>query len=416
MRTSRPALLLGAVVFSACTATATTTPSAPAPSPTVTVPSVAAASFTPVAAPQRFDSAKPVALRTDLSTKLTSEGVVLGDRLTLSGTTVYGIARNGDLTKTTLALGDPSWRVSLPGTDTKQPASGTAPWGTNQGPSAPVLAPETNTVYGAVGVTIWGPRNTLGITVVAVDSVSGRERWRVTVPLKQAVNDPISEAVQLSLTSNGLLAVIREQSVLLDPGTGATRWQIDGSVALGNGRMGLWAAPNIPNKPAFVFDAATGKRTDTVAVPIMSYAPLWLGDVDGVGIFQVISGTPVMVNLDVAAGTVKSAHADVSFQGCRPLPKGTQRTICGGGRWLWGVDVTQPKPLWLIDGTQRKTPMAATVFADRVYGTVTGKGVVLDLATGAEITADSGAPVFRVNEFGGLVASDKDVTFVRAAG
>ena len=124
-----------------------------------------------------------------------------------------------------------------------------------------------------------------------------------------------------------------------------------------------------------------------------------------------------VVGLSLADGSVEARRPTSSwiwtcFESSRPV------ALCNvlGRPVLVAWDLEQGEPAWRLPDRRRFGPTLSTVVRDRAYGILGQEGVVLDAATGRELSANTGAAPTEVSVWGGLSLLGDRAVFQPVAG
>ncbi|GAB2638481.1 hypothetical protein GCM10027169_03060 [Gordonia jinhuaensis] len=365
---------------------------------------------------------------------------VTGDftsRFVMDDRTAYGVTRSG-IVATSLTTGKPRWTQDFPGagSDASDPSLNDS-----ADVSAPVLSPDHSTVYGVLDVELRGggtESDSQAYQLIAVDTGSGKLDWSVNIPgVGLAYGAPTGGLTILSATDGRVIV-----------GDGGGNSMSDGIVAAVDAATHkvLWTTRGdayavTPSAIVATAHSTTTAKTDyplLVGLDPTSGKVKWTAGNDyesaprDLSVLQTDSKTVVsFAHYSGASGTVTAAIDPTTgaltqrFPGVElshPTRDGDAVYDVGvnddGADELRALDPSTLQPIWSLPEANRMAPRDPVFFDGLVYGQVDhGMSVVLDGATGRDVTANIQGSFAMVNNVGAIMFSDDGKTaFVPATG
>lgn len=406
-----PTLLLA---LAACSATEPQVPAAPRTSAAASPTPTPLASFD---APREFDGT-PVPIALDgVSTNVAGD---FTSRFTLHGERVYALTPAG-VGAADLATGATLWETPFPGNRGQRLEL----FYSELGPRAPVVSDDGGTAYAAVAVLVEGSgtqKDTIAVQLLAVDAATGDVAWSTDVPT-------VSDDVTTQDLTGATVAVeaVDERHVLLsgpgdllaavDVATHDVVWSVSGSLEHAGADVLVVdrEIEGIPYRQLAGVDRATGEQ-------------LWVGGDDQhtsaglvavetpVGVvgtkYWYLGGEPVTGVLDVTTGQLVQELPGVVL--ANPRLEGDLLLDLTSSE-VRVLDPTTFEVRWELPTADRESLRRPTTFGGMVYGGVgDGTSVVLDGATGQDVTVDVDGKIIAVGEHGALVLRDQAVLFLPA--
>jgi len=287
-------------------------------------------------------------------------------------------------------------------------------------------APEGGRLYSLETLSVSGTGTSTGadaLTVQAFDLGSGKVARTTTVGVRKAVDGPDGPASGRIVGVQGRYVVLEtwigdgtHRAVVLDARRNALAWQRSATVlAVDRGRVVLGTG-NI-DRPGRVEarGVADGRLQWKALAGTRSVVPI--GEGSGVlRLFRAGPDGPTTDAVRLATGaTGASQPASSTRWSCQ---SGFDIALCSSttaARRVVAFDLRDGHRLWQLPARGRSAPAVTLVQGAHAYGVLNaGKGVVLDIRTGREESADSGAAPSVVGAWGGAVLFGGKAFFVPA--
>lgn len=383
------------------------------------------ASLTAFHPPLHFDGARATPLTGDIGITGTSTGRLTSRRAVLQGDRVFAVTSRSTLAAYTVSSGARAWpEVEI---DPQAPPGAASPWAASSGPAAPALTDDGGVVAASV-TTIRDSAShdeRLGVAVLAVSGGTGRVRWRTVLPFDGETAG--AGAARVTPTPQGLLVVAdlgtlmaTRQSWMLSSTTGDATWGVADEVLPSLGRYGLVVHYDGQEATVRTVDQATGRRGRPVLRDARSVTMVTGDTRERVVAFvrSLSDRPPRMLRLVPATGRTRVVTGP-SAQGSCHLDTGRRIALCTRAGAAFGIDVRTGAQRWRRSAGRQRL-WNATQFEGRVYGSIDGRGVVVDLETGRDLASDAGAAPVLVNELGTISWTPTDAqrptAFVPAVG
>lgn len=269
--------------------------------------------------------------------------------------------------------------------------------------------------------------DSVSVEVVAVDATSARELWRTMIPFSNGTQGLHGfTAVAVGISADTVVIQVAGERTGAVYGLRLDDLQVEWSVPLTGavmaGQTVVGLATDSPDREEYLsaFDASSGKELWTTPPRDgqSSAAPV------GPGLVQ-WSGGPLSFrnsgrfNLLLDSETGKVRHdLEESSSTCRH--DGQSTTVCHTSSKPTAVGFShQGEVLWTLpdDAGTRVAPAVTAVWGGAVYGTVSGRPVVLDAASGADLEPDPGLAPIILNGYVALAwDSEQGLVAYRTAG
>ena len=352
-------------------------------------------------------------------------------RFTLADDRVYGVTRTS-VGAVDLATGQTLWETRFP--NAPDDDSGPITYD-SRGPGAPVLSKDGSTVYAVLVVNIPGSGTTsesFASQLVAVDAKTGRLSWSADIPAGAEVFDTSGESVHVVGEADDRVIVTRDGDGVIsagmvaavDPATHAVLWSKPGDAAALTPEAVIVTAEtsesNEANYPQLTgLDPATGKvkwtSGNSVDTAVSGLSTLQTNDSLVVTIDPYSGADPYTGILDPATGKITRRFRGVVLSA--PSRDGNAVYDVSNTPGLRALNPSTFKPIWALPQGNRIAPRHPVFFGGLVYGQVqNGTSVILDGATGKDVTADIPGSFIDVNDHGALMYRDNEVVFVPATG
>jgi outer membrane protein assembly factor BamB len=352
------------------------------------------------------------------------------NRFTLADERLYGVTRTS-VGAVDLATGRALWGTRFPNAPDKDPVQIMYD---SRGPGAPILSEDGSTVYAVLVVEIPGSGTTsksFASQLVAVNARTGQLSWSADIPAGAEVSSTGAQSVRVVAEAGGRVIVTRDGEGGITEGT-------VGAVDSGTHQV-LWSRPGhayAVTRQAIVMtaeasgsdanysqltglDPASGKAKWTSGTgydtAVSGLSTLQTDDRFVVTIDPYSGAAPYTVTLNPATGKITKRFPGVILSG--PALDGSVVYDVSSTAGLRALDPATFKPIWALPQGQRIAPRHPVFFGGLVYGQVdNGTSVVLDGATGKDVTAEIPGSFIDVNEHGALMHVDEEVYFVPATG
>ncbi|GHE79073.1 hypothetical protein GCM10017786_06060 [Amycolatopsis deserti] len=400
-------------------ATGLTTSATAAPGSTSATPAAKTAD-----PPTAFDVAGAVALpstalRANVAGSVVSKFAALRDR------TAY-IVTPTELTAVDVLTGQQKWTVPIDG-EPGDPHGQSGPFVNPTGPRPPVVTGDL--AVAAVPVVIPEKGTTpasVALSVVAAEPGKGTKKWQVDVPVS---DDPYADAGNavtqvVAVTGGAVIASYGKQddhlTVALDPASGRTLWtRQDYEAGSVHGDIVVGTDYNVPENSsmtqATALDVTTGGQK-WVAARESSQLTMIPADPALVVVNRTDYGTghPFLLFLDPATGAEKVKLEGEGGFGSRAygecLYDEQSVLLCQQDDVLTGYDARTAAKLWSLpdEAANRVAPGSVTAaWHGAVYGTTAGgQPLVLDAATGKDLSTEPGVVPVLVSEYAGIGVDD----------
>jgi len=364
-----------------------------------------------------------VPLRSNLAGNVTSSFT------TLAGRTAYIVDRSS-LRAVDALTGNEGWRVGIgDGPLPPDPLSQPGGFVDDSGPRPPVLSEDGATVVAAIPVSVPGsgttPRHE-ALGVISVDTTTGQKRWSTTVAVPVAVSGlstggavttvvaVTDKAVVVAYRSNSKSLFNGSMSAAIDLMTQKVLWQRDDYAAGAvYGEVVVGTDSNVAENPSMVQATALSlldgqerwvAATRSVEAAVVASHP----DLVVIDRVDYSSGRLTLLFLDPISGETRNVLdekrgglSSSSYGPCLYDQKAVLVCTGGGVRAFSGAE---GKLLWSLPDTvaNRVAPQVTAVWHGAVYGKTDNGPVILDAATGQDLSAQPGAAPSAVSEYAGI--------------